>query len=74
MEYEVTKPDQSEIEIKRTFGIVIGKFIWDIDEHRYVLEGISNIKQEELVEILEAIKKLNKKTILPKWLNWKKVR
>ena len=70
-DYEVIKPDQSEINIKKNYDIG-GKFIWNTSIYKYQYLGIKSITQGEIEEILDAIKKLNKKSILPKWLKWGK--
>jgi len=71
-DYEVIKPDQSEIMISRVFREYVGKFVWDERTHKYEFKGIVPVSDEELEELLKAIKKLNNRSILPKWLKWSK--
>jgi hypothetical protein len=70
-DYKVSKPDQSEIEIKKGFTNIVGYFVWNIQTHKYDYKGKESISEEELKEVLKSINSLNKKTILPKWLSWK---
>lgn len=68
-EYKVVKPDQSEIDIHKGYHEVVGKFVWnDFNEYSYL--GITAINQDQLTEILESLKMLNKRSNLPKWLQW----
>jgi hypothetical protein len=69
-DYNVVKPDQSIIEIRRGPREVIGDFVWNDEEHKYDYLGILPITEREVEEILQSIKKLNKKSVLPQWLNW----
>lgn len=68
-DYEVVKPDQSEILIKKGY-ITVGSLIWNNKEFDYEFLGKERVCQKELVEILGAITKLNKRSVLPKWLRW----
>ena len=70
-DYQVVKPDQSEIEVKRGFYNVVGYLIWNTKTHIYEYKGKEPVAQEELQEILKSLIKLNKKSVLPKWLFWK---
>jgi hypothetical protein len=69
-DYNVIKPDQSLIEIRRGHRDVIGHFVWNDQEHFYDFLGMMTINEKELVEILDSVKKLNRKSILPSWLQW----
>ena len=69
-DYNVVKPDQSLIEIRRGHRDVAGYFVWNEEYHNYDYKGILPINEKELIEILDSIKKLNKKSLLPGWLQW----
>jgi len=69
-DYEVVKPDQSEIKIKKGYAEYVGSFIWDERKFEYNFLGEKAITREELKEILISLIKLNKKSVLPKWLQW----
>lgn len=73
-DYEIIKPDQSEIEIKRGYRDIVGKFIWDPSTHKYTFLGQMKISEPELKEILGSMSRLNKKSVLPKWLRWGSLR
>jgi len=68
-DYEVLSPDQSMIAIKKRHD-VFGGFIWNEDTHMYDFRGKLPVTQEELFEILESLKKLNKRSVIPDWLKW----
>ena len=69
-DYEVIKPDQSEIKIKKGYAEYVGSFVWDERRFEYNFLGEKAISLDELREILQSLAKLNKKSILPKWLQW----
>ena len=69
-DYNVVKPDQSEIEIKKGFKEVVGRYVWEDRDHKYMYLGEHPVTESELSEIFNSLKKLNKKTILPGWLSW----
>lgn len=70
LDYEVMKPDQSEIKIKRSYASIVGRLIWNNKEHKYEFASDSNVNYYEMKEIIKSMEKLNKKTILPRWLQW----
>lgn len=70
LDYEVMKPDQSEIRVKRSYASIVGRLIWNTKEHKYEFASESNVTYHELKEIINSMEKLNKKTILPRWLQW----
>lgn len=73
-EYELAKPDKSEILVKRDYGETIGKFLWNYQKHNYDFLGELRINESELKEIVAAIKKLNLDSKIPKWLRWTQIR
>jgi hypothetical protein len=68
--YEIVKPDQSEIDIKRGYRDIAGKFVWDPLTHKYTFLGLLRVSEPEMKEILGSMGKLNKRSLLPKWLAW----
>jgi hypothetical protein len=73
-DYELVKPDRSEILIRRGYNENIGRFIWDYQRHTYGFLGEKKVSEDELKEIFESLKKLNLDTKLPKWLRWTQLR
>lgn len=69
-DYEIIKPDQSLIKIKRGYSDEVGFLTWNDRTHKYEFLGTKAINDEEIIEIVGAMKDLNKKSKLPKWLQW----
>jgi hypothetical protein len=73
-EYELAKPDKSEILVKRGYDETVGKFLWNYQKHNYDFLGEKKINESELKEVVAAIKMLNVDSKIPKWLRWTRIR